>query len=450
MTTNIYNVITKNKILILIFLIYVLFVSDAAAQGLKILNLGEAISIAKQNNSDLVVARLDKVKADEKVSEVYSENLVPTLTLSSRYSRSFIRPVFLIDFQGQLQRFEIGTDNTIATTLDVSEAIPVLGTPVFSGIRIAEIYSKMQTENVSQIESKIKADVTKAYLNVLLVKQVIELNEESLNNAQENLRVVESRYRAGVLTEFDFLRAKVKVETIKPDLNQANNNLTIVKKVLRTTIGMKTDEDIDVTGSLEYDSTEVFGPTEAIIKKITERNVAIRQLRLNKLINEELIRVDRSSFLPKMFVFGQYSVQAQENDGKPINRYAFFNSLTAGIGLSWDLNFFKNSYKANQSEIEVKKSNEMIVSVRDRLKTQSESTILRMEDAKNRIIAQKETVSMAERGVELARISFQNGVINQIDVLDAELILSQVRLAYIQSVFEYLVARTELEQLLEK
>jgi outer membrane protein TolC len=73
-----------------------------------------------------------------------------------------------------------------------------------------------------------------------------------------------------------------------------------------------------------------------------------------------------------------------------------------------------------------------------------------MEDAKNRIIAQKETVSMAERGVELARISFQNGVINQIDVLDAELILSQVRLAYIQSVFEYLVARTELEQLLEK
>jgi outer membrane protein TolC len=149
-------------------------------------------------------------------------------------------------------------------------------------------------------------------------------------------------------------------------------------------------------------------------------------------------------------MFGQYSIQAQENDSKPINRYAFFNSLAAGIGLSWDLNFFKNNYKTNQSEIEVRKSDEMIVNVKDKLKTQSESIILRMEDAKNRIIAQRETVTMAERGLELARISFQNGVINQIDVLDAELILSQVRLAYIQAVYDYLVAKTELEQLLEK
>jgi outer membrane protein TolC len=73
-----------------------------------------------------------------------------------------------------------------------------------------------------------------------------------------------------------------------------------------------------------------------------------------------------------------------------------------------------------------------------------------MEDAKNRIVSQRENVAMAERGLELANISFKSGVINQIDVFDAELLESQVRLAYVQAIFDYQNARAELEQLLEK
>lgn len=73
-----------------------------------------------------------------------------------------------------------------------------------------------------------------------------------------------------------------------------------------------------------------------------------------------------------------------------------------------------------------------------------------MEDAKQRIAANLETVRLAERGLELANISFKNGVINQIDVLDAELMVNQSRLAYLQAIYDYLIAKAELEELLEK
>ena len=73
-----------------------------------------------------------------------------------------------------------------------------------------------------------------------------------------------------------------------------------------------------------------------------------------------------------------------------------------------------------------------------------------MEDAKKRIIAQSETIKLAERGYELATISFKNGVLNQIDVLDAELTLNQTRLAYLQAIYDYLNAKADLEGLLEK
>lgn len=416
------------------------------AQNVKTLTLYDAINIAKKNNPDYILAKLDKLKAERKVSEVYSENLVPTVTLSSRYTRSFKKQT--INIFGQT--FEIGSDNSITTTIDVSEPIPILGTPVMNGIRIAEYYERLQDENVMMVENQVKAEVKKAFYNCLLLKEVITLNRQSISNAQENLRVVEARYRAGVALEYDYIRAKVKVETLNPQLTQSENNLTIAKKFLKNTIGLKDGQDIDVTGNLTYDSTEVWGSMDDIIKKVSEKNVAIRQLKIGKLINEELVDVDYSNYLPKFFLFAQYGLQANENDDVSVSRYRFYNTLVGGIGLSWNLNLFRNSYKEEQSIIEVKKTEEQISKTKELLKTQTESVLLKLEDAKNRIISQREIVTTAERGYELANISYKNGVLNQIDVVDAELALSQVKLAYIQAIYDYLVARTELEQLLEK
>ncbi len=436
--------------------IFVLFFSVSVchvllSQNQKVLNLNEAILLAEKNNSDLITARLDQMKADEKVSEVYSENLVPNLSLTGSYQRYFKKPIFNISIPNfGTYNVPIGTDNTITTALSVSEPIPILGTPVFSGIKIAQVYSRLQKENVKNIQTKIKADVTKSFINVLLLKEVVDVNTQSLTDAQENLRVVEARYKTGTATEFDYLRAKVKVETLLPQLSQSQSNLILGKKMLRTTIGLKTDDEVDAIGSLSYDSNEVFGRTDDLVRKISNENVIIRQLALSNEINRELIRVDKSSFLPKFYIFGQYQLQAQEDDGKSLSGYFYNNTIIEGLGMSWDLNFFGNSYKMNQSQLEVKKTDEQILNVKDQLKTQTQSILLRIEDAKKRIIAQQETVRLAERGLELANTSFKSGVINQIDVLDAELSLSQVKLALLQAIYDYKNARTELEQLLEK
>lgn len=427
--------------------IILLFLSYAGyAQDIRVLTLYDAINLAKRNNSDYVIAKLDKMKAEKQVSEVYSENLVPNITFGSRYTRSFRKQT--LSFAGQT--FEIGSDNSITTTLDVSEPIPFLGTPVFNGIRIAEYYNRIQEENLKSVETKIKADVKKSFYNVLLLKEVINLNQQSIDNAQENLRVVEARYRAGVALEYDYIRAKVKVETLKPQLTQSENNLEIAKQFLKNNIGLKDEKNIDVTGTLSYDSLEVWGSTDELINKISSSNVAIRQLKLSKKINEQLVDVDYANYLPKFYVFGQWSSQANENDGRSLTGYRFYNSIIAGIGLNWNLNLFRNSYKEEQSKIEVLKSEEQIVKTKELLKTQTRSVILKIEDAKNRIQSQQEIVNTAQRGYDLAVISYKSGVLNQIDVVDAELALSQVKLAYVQAIYDYLNARTELEQLLEQ
>lgn len=412
----------------------------------RVYTLDDAIFTAKTNNTSLVNAKLDRLKAEKKVSEVYSQNLVPTMTLSSQYVRAFKKQVF--DIFGQ--RYTIGTDNSFTNSFEVTESIPVLGTPVFQAIRIADYYTGLQNENVNSAEVKVTSDVKKAYYNVLFLKEVMNVRKLNLNNAVENYDVVEKRYRNGTSTEFDFLRAKVTMENLKPPVIESENNLIITKKVLKNAIGLKDGKDVDVTGVLTFDSTDYYGSVDAIINKIAENNVSVRQLRINQDINKQLLSIDKANYLPKLYLFGQYNLQAAEDDGRSFSKYRYFNVINAGIGLNWDLNFFRNSYKVKQSEIDIKKTDETISDVKMKLRLLAQSIILKMGEAKNKVIATQETVKMAERGYELAALSFKNGVVNQIDVLDAGTQLSNSKLGYYQAIVEYLNAKADLEELLER
>lgn len=429
-------------------IIALLFLSSfsEAQQVPTINNLNEAISIALKNNSGIITAKLDMLKANEKVSEVYSENLLPTVTLNSRFQRAIRKQVF--DIFGQ--KYEVGSDNSFSNLIDVTESLPILGTPVFSAIRIADYYSKTQQQNVTAAENDVKKNVKSAYYSVLLSKSIVEVNNLTKQNAEENYIAVEKKYRLGVATEFDYLRSKVRLDNSIPELSKSERNYEISRKILLNELGLKQQQDINVLGELTYDSTEVMQNTDYLIGKIAENYIEVKQLEVLRSINQELVKVDKANYLPKLFLFGQYTLFASENDGQPILDYRFNNTLFVGMGLNWNLNLFRNSYKVKQSELEVRKNDEQLAQLKQGLKLRSESALIAIEDAKERIISRKKTVELAERALQLANTSYQAGVINLIDVQAAELSLSESRLAYLQAIYDYQVAKAEIEKLLEQ
>lgn len=440
------SVKTFFKIYVLVFLIPAIS-SNSYAQQVKVINnVEQAINLAFQNNSSIISAKLDKMKAQEKVSEVYSENLIPTVTLNSRFQRAIRKQV--LNIAGQ--QFEVGSDNSFSNLIDVRESLPILGTPVFTAIRIADYYEKTQQQNITKTEIDVKKNVKAAYYSVLLSKSIVDINKLTQKNSEDNFTVVEKRYKIGTATEFDYLRAKVRLDNSSPQLSESERNYQISRKILLNEIGLKNQQDIEVQGELTYDSTEVMLTTDEMIDNIAKNNIEVRQLEVLRNINEELVKVDKANYLPKLSVFGQYTLFTSENDGQPLMDYRFGNTLFVGLGLDWNLNLFRNTYKVNQSEIEVKKNNEQLAQLKQGLKLRAESSIIALDDAKERISSRKKTVQLAERALELANASYQAGVINLIDVQAAELSLSESRLAYLQAIYDYQIAKAEIEKLLEE
>ncbi len=60
--------------------------------------------------------------------------------------------------------------------------------------------------------------------------------------------------------------------------------------------------------------------------------------------------------------------------------------------------------------------------------------------------AQRENVTLAERGLEIAQARYEVGLMSNLEVLDAQAALTQARLGYYQSLYGYALAKLNMRR----
>ena len=71
--------------------------------------------------------------------------------------------------------------------------------------------------------------------------------------------------------------------------------------------------------------------------------------------------------------------------------------------------------------------------------------ILELETAKKKVNTNSRNVSQAERGYNISLIRYKEGTGSQLEISDADLALRQARLGKAQSIYDYLVAKSNLK-----
>ena len=104
--------------------------------------------------------------------------------------------------------------------------------------------------------------------------------------------------------------------------------------------------------------------------------------------------------------------------------------------------------RVEQAQVDMLKSEEQKISLERTLKTGAHSIIGNLKQAHKRIEAQEKTVETAERGYKIVTTRFLANAATQLEVNDAELALTQAKVNRIQAIYDYLVASTDLDQLI--
>lgn len=434
----------------IVFLIFLLGVSTLYAQSensIKI-DLEFALVTALQNNHDLKKARLDFEKAEEQVREAYGTSLFPAINADIRYDRALKRPEFIIETPFFSGRFPAGTKNTITSSITAEQ--PLFSGAMFLAVNIAKTFAAISQKAEQYSEADVIKNVKEAYYTYLLSIRLIELSELQIKLAEDNLKETMLLFDAGLVSEYDHIKAKVQYQNMIPLLTESRMQSKLALNNLKILMGVELEKDIEISDSLEYKFITIPRFEEGL-QLVIERNKLLKQMELQTELYDLNSSYQFTQHLPKLNAFANWQVQAQENDERVFSDWRYINSVIVGVSLSvpifrgWELDA-----KAQQAEIDYKKSVEDYLKTKKSVKNSYENSVLMIEKIEQQITAYKGAVDESERGFEIASKRFASGLGSQIEVTNALVDFSQAKINYLQSVHNYFVEHANLDLLIGK
>jgi outer membrane protein TolC len=423
-------------------------VPPATSQLLRV-TIEEVVGQTLLHNHELAAARMLMEDADALLTEAWGSAL-PKIDIDASYTRALKKPVFFLpgDFfgsPGTVRPVEIGSTNALLATLSANQVL--FNGAVFVGVGAAGIYSRAAREQYRGTELEYITKARKAFYDVLVTKELLDLALETQNNVTENFRTVSLLAGQGLVSEYDQLRAEVTLENVKPDVIIAENSHRLALNSLKNIMALPNETELEVVGDL------VFVPVpdsllETARELMLEDNPILSALTYQTEFNDAVISGRKSEYLPVLSAFGNYQYQGQSNEFNTLTD-DLIESSTVGLSLSVNIfNGFQTTARVERARIDYERSLEQLAGTRQALLTATEAVLLRLRKAQQRVEAGGRTVVQAERGYHIATTRYSSGLGTQLEVNDAQLALVRSRVNEIEAVYEYVVASAELDQLL--
>lgn len=427
---------------------FILINAQPAKQGTSVLKLDleTAVNLALQNNEDLKIAKYNKQIADEQLNEAWGSGVFPEIKSSVNYRRAIQKGVMTFEtpfFSGQ---FPIGTDNTLTASVSVDQ--PLFSGALFIAIRVAKTYTEIAARMYDVSKGELLVNVQKSYYSFLLSKEVLELSKKNLELSESNLKNTESMWNAGMISEYDFVRAKVQVQNLIPEVEQAENNLQMSENLLKLVTGIDHSQKIVVTDSLAYRELEL-GELDNYFSELYAKNQTLRQLELQEQLRDDVVTARFAAHFPSLYAFGNLQSEAQEDDSRSFNKWRYTASSYVGLNLKIPIfNGLQTTAQVQQAKLDHKIASENFTKAKRALRNQLEEAVLSINNNKSKITAYRASIEQAQFANDIAHKRYNSGVGTQLEIIDAMVALTRSKVNYYNGIYEYFISYAKLQQLL--
>lgn len=435
--------------------------------GLFGIGLEESIQMARRNNKELLMAHEDVVKADATYYDVRG-SLLPQVSLQGSYALS---TTYLPDSAlPKLPKVSAMLDSTTATDnenliagmLDgiMSGMIPsspkkegalamqlkmdqvlFLGGKLINGIRAVDRYRSVQKLAYSVKEQDVILKTTQIFYQTLLAGKLAEIQQEGLTTAQKHLSRVELFFREGQVSEFDLLRARLEVAKLQPQVLAAQNQYELALAAFRKQIGAADESTVPegefvlpLIEEMDLDTAQKLG-----LKNRTE----LELLDIATQIQEIKYNAERGNYLPNVGLSASAALYSAA-DEYAIQKDDFGTRYSIGIGFSLPIftglsNRNKIAYTKHdlaQARLKQRDTQELIL-------LQIKQNHQKLHHALENYQVQAQNIQMAQRNLELAQLRYENQVGIQLEVFDAQITLSGIKLQYNNAIYEVIAAERD-------
>ena len=298
------------------------------------------------------------------------------------------------------------------------------------------------------ILDQIIATVKTQFFQVVLDKALIGVQEESVRLLESQLKDQQNRFEAGTVPRFNVLQAQVALSNQIPQLIAARNTFRISQLTLAKTLGLDFNPLRGEGPPLETVGELVYTPRNVVLTDAIEigkqHRPFLKQARANVYNAIEQVHVALGGFLPSVSTSGGYEVFSSP----------FSTDLSdASKGWVWGLSGSWDVWDSGATYGRVKQGRALLSEAEITYDDDVRQVELEIQQAFSNLVQNREliqatekTVEQAEEALRLAKARLDAGAGTQLDVLNAQVQLTQAQSTRLQALFGYTSTLAEFDR----
>jgi outer membrane protein len=409
------------------------------------LTLDKALEIALDENPTIKVAA-EEIALKKVASKEAWQSLLPEASLNG----SLDHTIKAAEMKLNDMSFKMGQDGTNTANAGLSINLPLFAPAVYRAMSMTKTDIELAVEKSRASELDLINQVTKAYYQLMLAQDSYEVLQGSYKLAEDNFNVVNAKYQQGAVSEFDKISAEVQMRSIKPNVISAANAVTLAKLQLKVLMGITADVDIKTDDNLTNYESMLFANQLKEEDMSLENNTTMKQFELNMKLLEKNVKSLKTNFMPTLSMSFSYQYQSLYNPNINFFDYTWSNSSSLMFNLSIPLYRASNFTKVKSARIQMRQLDWNRIDTERKLNMQVVSYRNNMTASSEQVVSNKENVMQAEKAVQIAGKRYEVGKGTVLELNSSQVSLTQAQLTYNQSIYDYLVAKADLDQVLGK
>lgn len=441
-----------NRRRILLLAIMLMTAGIVQAQEARQMSVEDCIAYAIANKDYMKNVRLDEAISKARNSEVTGLAL-PQVNASGQF-QYYIKPQqsFL---PGEFFGAPAGTFIPVTFTPKYNSAASLNASQVlFDGSVVVALQARKTLEelarlNVRRSEEDLRAEVSKAYYNILVVYKQLDIMDKTYQDLLRIAGDIEKAYKIGMAEKISVDQAQVEANNLETEKIKLQNIYDLSVLALKYQIGMPLGDHIILTDTI---SEAMTNPADLLAESSsfdytqrTDYNLLETQLKLNLL---DLKRY-RWSGLPSLSASGAYGFNYANNDFDKMFTEPYLKSFYLALGLRVPIfDGLQRRNKVKQAALTVEKTRNTIEGTKqgiDLEQAQARTTL------KNNILAlenQRKNLTLAKSVFDLADKKYKEGVGSNVELIQAKTSYLQSQSNYFNALNAAITARIDLQKAL--
>lgn len=368
----------------------------------------EKQAIAESPNLVAAVARVDKARATARVSR---SEFFPELSLDPSYSRQKSSANMPTPIPIKLPQAYY---NSYSLPLDLSYELDLWG-KVRRSFESAQALAQASVSDYENVLLTLTSDVAVNYYLVRSLDAELATLRRSVALREDSVRVLTGQFAAGVIPEVDVERARTELASAKAELTDALRQRAELVNALALLCGQP-------ASSFSLAETPLTAAPPAIPaglpSDLLERRPDIAQAERTLAARNAQIGVARTAYFPSVSLTGQAGFLSAD-----IDKLFKSESLVWSFGPSVSLPIFnagRTTADVRQAEAQYR---EAIAIYRQAVLTafkEVEDSLAQIQLRARQSQEQAAAVASANRTADLVRARYESGVINSLEVIDAQ------------------------------